>query len=441
MTRKMKDSGIKWIGEIPEDWEIRKLKYTLEERNEKNNPIVTDNILSLSVERGIFPYTEKTGGGNKSKSDLTAYKVAHPNDIVINSMIILAGAVGLSRYTGVVSPVYYTLYTTSEEINITYYYYLFRTREFQQSLLGLGNGIMMRKSSTGKLNTIRMRIPMDKLAGLFLPLPPRRVQDLIVKSLAKDIKVVNKLINQTEQSIKELKNYKQSLITESVTKGIDPNVEMKESGVEWIGHVPEHWLITRPNRINTVVRGNSGFQKIDMKDTGDYVAVQYGQVYKLDMLDEMYQLYVDGKFYKEEQVAQKGDTILISTSETIEDLGHSCFYNRTDFGLLGGEQLCLKPNKQVLFDKFLYYATTYFNLELNQYATGLKVSRFKLDDLKKINIIVPPTIEEQQQIVEYLDDKVFTIDKLIEDKTKVIEELENYKKSLIYEYVTGKKEV
>lgn len=116
LTRKMKDSGIKWIGELPEDWEIRKLKYTLEERNEKNNPIVTDNILSLSVERGIFPYAEKTGGGNKSKSDLTAYKVAHPNDIVINSMNILAGAVGLSRYTGIVSPVYYTLYTTSEKL-------------------------------------------------------------------------------------------------------------------------------------------------------------------------------------------------------------------------------------------------------------------------------------------------------------------------------------
>ncbi|WP_241956339.1 hypothetical protein [Staphylococcus chromogenes] len=258
----MKDSGIKWIGEIPEDWEIRKLKYTLEERNEKNNPIITDNILSLSVERGIFPYAEKTGGGNKSKSDLTAYKVAHPNDIVINSMNILAGAVGLSRYTGVVSPVYYTLYTTSEEINITYYYYLFRTREFQRSLLGLGNGIMMRESSTGKLNTIRMRIPMDKLAGLLLPLPPRRVQDLIVKSLAKDIKVVNKLINQTEQSIKELKKYKQSLITEAVTKGLDSTVEMKDSGIEPMMNVPKHWKINKIKYLFELYRGLNITKKI-----------------------------------------------------------------------------------------------------------------------------------------------------------------------------------
>src|SRR5699024_9710186 len=273
LTRKMKNSGIEWIGEIPKDWEIRKLKYTLEERNEKNNPIVTDNILSLSVERGIFPYAEKTGGGNKSKSDLTAYKVAHPNDIVINSMNILAGAVGLSRYTGVVSPVYYTLYTTSEKINITYYYYLFRTREFQRSLLGLGNGIMMRESSTGKLNTIRMRIPMDKLAGLFLPLPPRSVQDLIVKSLAKDIKVVNKLINQTGQSIKELKKYKQSLITEAVTKGLNPTVETKDSGVEWVEKIPKHWSVRKISNYFSQVK-----DKNDELEEENLLSLSYGSI-------------------------------------------------------------------------------------------------------------------------------------------------------------------
>lgn len=436
----MKDSGVEWIGEVPVDWELRKLKYTLEERNEKNNPIITDNILSLSVARGIFPYAEKTGGGNKAKSDLTAYKVTYPNDIVINSMNILAGAVGLSRYTGIVSPVYYTLYTKSKEINISFYYLLFQTREFQRSLLGLGNGILMKESSTGKLNTIRMRIPMDKLASLLIPVPSKSIQDLIVKILDEKISKIDKIISKTQQSIEELKNYKQSLITEAVTKGLDPNVEMKDSGIEWIGKIPKHWLITRPNRISTIVRGNSAFQKDDMKNVGEYVAVQYGRVYKLNELDEKYQLFIDESFYKEDQLVQKGDTVLVSTSETMEDLGHSCFYNREDDGLLGGEQLCLKPNNEILFDKFLYYATTYFNLELNQYATGLKVYRFKLDDLKKINIIVP-SINEQEEIVSYLDEQTSRIDKLIADKTKVIEELESYKKSLIYEYVTGKKEV
>lgn len=411
LTRKMKDSGIKWIGEIPEDWEIRKLKYTLEERKEKNNPIVTDNILSLSVERGIFPYAEKTGGGNKSKADLTAYKVAHPNDIVINSMNILAGAVGLSRYTGVVSPVYYTLYTTSEEINITYYYYLFRTREFQRSLLGLGNGIMMRESSTGKLNTIRMRIPMDKLAGLFLPLPPRRVQDLIVKSLAKDIKVVNKLINQTEQSIKELKNYKQSLITESVTKGIDPNVEMKDSGVEWIGAIPSRWGL---NQIKTVAKVMNG-KEIE-NDGGHIPVFGSGGVFK----------YTNTKLYDRESVlfGRKGTIgkplIVNQPFWTVDTMFYThIFENRA-------------------FPKWLYYIL--ISLPWDVYSTQTAIPSIVGSEIESIRIPVP-AIEEQQQIVEYLDDKVTTIDRLIEDKTKVIEELENYKKSLIYEYVTGKKEV
>lgn len=431
MNREIKDSGIKWVGKVPRNWKIHRFKNILQNRNLKNKPKVTDTILSLTKDRGVIPYSEKGDVGNRSKEDITKYNLAFPEDIVMNSMNVIIGSVNISKYTGAVSPVYYVFYPKNKNIDIYFYNMLFQTREFQNSLKGIGNGILEH----------RMRIPLNKLNNIRLPLPEYKEQLKIVDFLDKAIININNIIKQTYQSIEELKKYKQSLIIEAVTKGLDSTVEMKNSGIEWIGQVPEHWVVTRPNRVTTITRGNSEFQKIDMKNTGDYIAVQYGQVYKLNVLDEKYQLYVDAKFYKGEQIVQKGDTILVSTSETIEDLGHSCFYNRKDFGLLGGEQLCLKPNKQVLFDKFLYYATTYFNLELNQYATGLKVYRFKLDDLKKINMILPPTLGEQQQIVEYLDDKVSTIDNLIKDKTKVIEELESYKKSLIYEYVTGKKEV
>ncbi len=429
----MKDSGIKWIGEIPEDWEIRKLKYILEERKEKNNPIVTDNILSLSVERGIFPYAEKTGGGNNSKSDLTAYKVAHPNDIVINSMNILAGAVGLSRYTGAVSPVYYTLYTISEEINITYYYYLFRTREFQRSLLGLGNGIMMKESSTGKLNTIRMRIPMDKLAGLFLSLPPRRVQDLIVKSLAKDIKVVNKLINQTKQSIKELKKYKQSLITEVVTKGLDPNVEMKDSGIEWIDNIPKHWDIRSI--------GNHYLQVKDknlLSQEENLLSLSYGKIVKRNyhsadgLLPANFNNYI---------IVEPNDIVLRMT-----DLQNDHKSLRTGFvnesGIITSAYITLRPKKnQEFISKFVQLFLHSFDIYKGFYGMGSGVRQnVTFNDIKKLKIILPPIIE-QKQIIRYLENKVSTIDKLIKDKTKIIEELEIYKKSLIYEYVTGKKEV
>lgn len=194
--RKMKDSGIDWIGETPEEWETRRWKYILTERKEKNSPVITDFILSLSVEKGVFPYSEKTGGGNKAKEDLSSYKIARPNDIVVNSMNILAGSVGLSNWLGAVSPVYYTYYSDNNVANINYYHYLFQSKEFQRSLLGLGNGILIKESSNGKLNTIRMRIPSDKLNRLPLPIPPLFEQEKIAQFLDKKIALIDDIVTQ-----------------------------------------------------------------------------------------------------------------------------------------------------------------------------------------------------------------------------------------------------
>ena len=160
--REMKESGIDWLTTIPKNWEIKRLKQILAERNEKNNPIKSTNLLSLSIERGVFPYSKKTGGGNKAKENFEDYKLTHENDIVLNSMNVVVGAVGLSKYYGCVSPVYYTLYSRNENYNINYYNNIFQSEAFQKSLWGLGNGIVVKESDIGKLNTIRMRIPMAK---------------------------------------------------------------------------------------------------------------------------------------------------------------------------------------------------------------------------------------------------------------------------------------
>lgn len=423
LTRKLKETNIDWIGEVPKNWKISTIGSHYTERTDKVSDL---DYIPLSVTKsGIVPQLEIAA----KSSNHDNRKLVLKDDFVINSRSDRKMSAGISSINGSVSVINTVLYSNTIDRNYTKY--LLKNYAFAEEFYKWGTGIVDDLWSTKWL----------KMKNIPIPVPPREKQKQIGAVIDSMVQNTNNIIDGTKESISELKKYRQSMITEVVTKGLNPNVKMKESGIDWIGQVPEHWVVTRPNRVTTITRGNSEFQKIDMKNTGDYIAVQYGQVYKLNVLDEKYQLYVDEKFYKEEQIVQKGDTILVSTSETIEDLGHSCFYNRKDLGLLGGEQLCLKPNNQVLFDKFLYYATTYFNLELNQYATGLKVYRFKLDDLKKINMILPPTLGEQKQIVEYLDDKVSTIDKLIKDKTKVIEELEIYKKSLIYEYVTGKKEV
>lgn len=194
MAREMKDSGIKWLGAIPDMWNVKKIKYTLQERIEKNNPIRTDEILSLTAKQGVIPYSEKEGGGNKPKEDLSAYRLAYPGDIVMNSMNILSGSVGLSSYFGCVSPVYYMLRPYDKNEDVRYYNYIFQTTVFQRSLFGLGNGILIKESGNGKLNTIRMRIPMDKFGELLIPIAPIEEQQKIADYLDKKCAEIDSLV-------------------------------------------------------------------------------------------------------------------------------------------------------------------------------------------------------------------------------------------------------
>lgn len=208
----------------------------------------------------------------------------------------------------------------------------------------------------------------------------------------------------------------------------------KPSGVDWLGDIPKDWENHRIDWIGSIVRGNTGFKKDELLPFGEYVALQYGKTYKVDEVNEKFNFFVNSEFYKSSQIVQYGDLIIISTSETIEDLGHSCFYNRNDLGLLGGEQLLIKPNNKLINEKYLYYYSKFFCRELRKYATGLKVFRFNTDDLKKIFIAIP-LIEVQKAIIQYLDIKTQAIDKKINLLTQKANYYKEYRKSLINEAV------
>lgn len=209
--REMKASGISWLGELPSNWELRKIKYCLQERVEKNNPVRTTEILSLTAKQGVIPYDQKEGGGNKPKEDVSAYRLAYPGDIVMNSMNILSGSVGLSQYFGCVSPVYYMLRPWNAKEDVRYYNYIFQTTMFQRSLFGLGNGILIKESGNGKLNTIRMRIPMDKFGGLFIPVAPTGEQHRIADFLDAKCAEIDVLTTDIQTQIDTLEQYNQKL--------------------------------------------------------------------------------------------------------------------------------------------------------------------------------------------------------------------------------------
>jgi type I restriction enzyme S subunit len=209
----------------------------------------------------------------------------------------------------------------------------------------------------------------------------------------------------------------------------------KDSDVEWIGKIPSHWIMQRIDWVSKIVRGNTAFKKDELLDAGEYIALQYGKTYKVDVVDDSFNFYVNSEFFNESQVTTKGDTILISTSETVEDLGHTCFYNNQNVGLLGGEQILLKPNRKFLHEKYLYHYSRQFGSELRRYARGLKVFRFNTSDLKQLFIAIP-TLEEQISIANYLDHKTSQIDHLIAKKEQFIKLLEEERVAVINQAVT-----
>ena len=435
-----KKSGVEWLGDVPEHWESNRLKKYLIERNEKNSPIKTDNLLSVTMYQGVIPVSEKQGnGGNKPKENLENYKISYPNDIVLNSMNVIVGSVGLNKYTGLISPAYYALYNRNKNNNIKFFSYIFHNPFFQKGLFGLGNGIMYKESEDGKLNTIRLKIPMEKLNQVVLPCPSISEQNQIVAFLDTETARIDNLVAKQEKLIELLEEQRKSIISHAVTKGLNPNAPMKDSGVEWLGEVPNDWNFSRLDAVSKIVRGNSAFSKMDLLESGKYVALQYGKTYKVNEINESFGSYVNQEFFKKSQITEFGDIILISTSETLEALGHSCFYARHDVGLIGGEQFLLKPKNQN-FGKYIYYATKAFSSYLQRYATGLKVFRFNLDDLKKI-YIPDMSLVEQQKIAEFLDKETARIDISVLKQKSLIEKLKEYRASIISHAVTGKIDV
>ena len=424
--RKLKDSGVEWIGEIPEEWELRRWKYVLSERKEKNDPMITNFILSLSVENGVFPYSEKTGGGNKAKEDLSAYKVARPNDIVMNSMNILAGAVGLSSWLGAVSPVYYTYYSDNDRADINYYCYLFQSEQFQRSLLGLGNGILIKESGNGKLNTIRMRIPSEKLNRLLIPIPPISEQQRIAKFLDEKTAIIDDIITDTKQTIAELKSYKQSLISEIVTNGINKDVKMVSTEIDWIDEIPEGWEVAKIKNISKLRNEKTSYERGQ-----NFLALEKMVSYKpgyIDLLTEV----ENGR----QQVIKQGDIVFSKLRPYLAKVALA------DFDGHGTGELLVFNDIKIKRKLFMYKLISEQILQpVRGTSYGVKMPRANPDFIISLPISFPISLSEQSEIVNYLDQKTSQIDTLIIEKENLISEYEYYKKSMIYEYVTGKKQV
>ncbi len=219
---RLRSANADWIGAVPEHWTARRLGTIFAFRNEKNDPVRTEQVLSLSIARGVTLYSEdEKTGGNKRKDDISAYKLAYPGDIVLNSMNVIVGAVGRSKWLGAISPVYYALYAIDKSVHVPYFEKIFLNSGFQRGLLKYGKGILIKLSGTGKLNTIRMKVSQTDLKALEMPIPPIQEQEQIACFLDKEIERFWHLKNKINLSVERLKEFRSALITAAVTGQID----------------------------------------------------------------------------------------------------------------------------------------------------------------------------------------------------------------------------
>ena len=424
MSREMRHSGIEWIGEIPKEWKVSSVRWIMVNKSIRNQP--NAEVLSLYRDWGIVPKSSRDDNHNVTSEDTSNYKVVQKGDFVINKMKAWQGSMAVSEYDGIISPAYYVCSFIDKNICKRYIHHLLRNESYKTEYMRLSSGLRVGQWDLNIENFLRIPIVLPSLSE----------QQKIADYLDKVCGEVDEMIALQEQMIEELKAYKQSVITEAVTKGLNPNAPMKDSGIDWIGDVPEHWKLGRLKRISNKIGDglhgtpefvdNSCYYFINGNNLGRKQIEIYGDTNKVDKAEfDKYYIELDE------------NTILISLNGTI---GNLSFYNG-EMVILGKSAGYVRLKSQSNKHYYYYYLQAlnvkeYFYLSL----AGTTIGNLSLGTLRNTPITIPP-ISEQQSIASYLDTKCVEIDALIAIKQAKIEELKDYKKSVIYEYVTGKKEV
>lgn len=418
----MKYSGVEWIGEIPDSWNIRKVKqcfYISKEQAHEENPTI------LSLARAGVKVRDISNNEGQLAASYDNYNPVQPGDLLLNPMDLYSGAnCSLSEVSGVISPAYVNL-RKHVELNPKYFDYYFKTQYWAMAMFAHGKGVSFDN---------RWTMNAEAVLNYYLPFPTYEEQNRIVETINKKVKEIDSLIEIENQQIEKLKEYKQAVITEAVTKGLDKNEPLKDSGIEWIGNIPETWVM---NRLKFVASYNDESLK---DDTNPEKLINYVDISSVSL--EKGITNIDSFKFKNapsraRRITNTGD-IIVSTVRTylkaIATINEENLIVSTGFCVI---RPTTKMNKKYVE---FWCKSNKFTDEVSRNSYGISYPAINATSLMGFWITMPP-VDEQNDIVDYLDSKCCEIDALISIKQKKIDELNEYKKSLIYEYVTGKKEV
>ena len=421
----MKESGITWCGDIPAHWQIMANKYIMLKKKEICPIYKGQDILSLTM-NGVIVRNLEAGG--KMPTSFDGYQKIYPNNLLmcLFDYDVTPRCIGLIKNEGLTSPAY-SQFIMKNENSSRYYYYYYLMIDNTKELLHLAKNL-------------RHSFTEDQLGAIKTPVPPLDEQNRIAEFLDDRCAEIDAISSEIQEQINTLEEYKKSVITEAVTKGLNPNAEMKDSGIEWIGDIPKNWEVKRTKYASKSFSKGNGITKEDVDLDGDIKCIRYGEIYsKYDIKCRSCVSATNLSKINSPKYISNGDILFAGTGELIEEIGKNIVYTGDEPCLAGGDIIILKHNQNPIF---LNYAlcSQYAQTQKSYGKAKLKVVHISAFEIGNVKIALPP-IEEQNKIANYLDNKCSEIDGAIEDKQKQLETLEDYKKTLIYEYVTGKKEV
>ena len=423
----MKDSRADWIGKIPATWDVSKIGTLYTQRNEK---VSDKDYPPLSVTmKGILPQlatAAKTDDGDNRK-------LVRVGDFAINSRSDRRGSCGISPYDGSVSLIN-TILVSRKKMHPGYYDWLFHTTLFADEFYKWGHGIV------DDLWTTRWQ----EMKRILVPVPPYETQSAIAAYLDTQCAKIDEIIAQAKASIEDYKQWKASIIYEAVTKGLNPNVEMKDSGIEWVGNVPAHWRVTKIKNFVSLRSGitlGKQYPPDAQLVSRPYLRVANVKAEHVDLQDVATIMVT---IEEAEKYALKPGELLMTEGGDRDKLGRGTIWHGEVPGCLHQNHVfAVQVDEKYMLTKFLDYLTAspvgreYFDLTAKK-TTNLASTN--ATTILQFSVPIPP-LTEQEKIITILDRNTATINEVIAEKETLVSDLESYKKSLIYEVVTGKRRV
>lgn len=427
MTR---DCGRPWLGQIPRHWKILRMKNVFEVVSERNHPDA--EVLSLYREYGVLPKSSRDDNYNVTSEDTASYKFVRVDDLVINKMKAWQGSLGISQYEGIVSPAYYVCRFINDGVSKRYYHYLLRSKTYAQEFERLSTGMRVGQWDLG----------IDDFMKVPALIPPLEEQQAIAAYLDDQVGQIDSIIAEAQASIDEYKQWKASVIFEAVTKGLNPDVEMKESGIEWIGKIPVNWHMCPIKRLTTKIgSGKTPSGGAEVYSDEGVLFLRSQNVYDTGLILEDVSHISDeiDSDMKNTRVEYK-DVLLNITGGSI---GRCCLFDLPGVRANVNQHVCILRTKQTdLMPEFLRYFwnSAIGSVVVSYYQTGGNRQGLNFEQIGRVKIPLCP-LDTQKSIVEFLDKRCATINELIAEKHGLIKDMEAFKRSLIYEIVTGKRKV